>query len=205
VPGFRFSLEKPNWVEVSVVTFPDMKERMPEWTPGSKAVPQPEAEVPKIEKTELPVPETTLGIPVEPADPELPDFVEREDNFFTRAEFRKVIPGRKEKKGVLEGEGQDKTMVITGPVSKRKLIRRVDPKYPAWAEEKGIEGEAELKFWVSPEGMVTSVELARTSGYPDFDSRAMAAVKKYLFAPLSKGEEQEVQWGKITIKYTFLK
>jgi protein TonB len=202
VPGIWFSLEKPSWVEVSVITFPDMKQRMPEWTSGRKVIPQPSAEAPDIQKSNLPAARSPIGIPVESASLELPDFVPKQDYFPVMEEFEKVIPGREESRGLMEGEGEEKVMTITGPVSRRKLIRKVYPKYPSWAEEKGVEGEVDLKFWVSPEGMVTSVELIRTSGYPDLDSKAMEAIKKYLFSPLGKEEDQEEQWGTITIKYT---
>ncbi|MFW6134102.1 MAG: TonB family protein [Elusimicrobiota bacterium] len=203
MPGFEFSTEKPNWVEVSVVTFPEFKQRTPDWAQGRRITPKPSKKTPVEEKAEQPVPvkEAISGIPVES---EMPDIEEEE--FKQDIEFNtpieKTVPGRKESEGITEGEGEDKEMFITGPVSKRKVLRRVYPRYPKWAEEQGVEGKVQLKFWVSPEGMVTSVELERTSGYPDLDSRAMEAVKKYLFSPLESEEEQEKQWGTITIKYT---
>ncbi len=160
---------------------------------------------PEIDKSELPFPveESDIGIPVERESEELPESaLKRDFEQIVEEKFEKIIPGRKDRKGIVEGLGEDSDLIISGPVSKRVVIRPVKPKYPAWAEDKGVEGEVELKFWVAPEGMVTSVELTRTSGYPDFDSRAMEALKKWLFSPLGKNEEQKAQWGTITIKYS---
>ncbi len=205
VPGFKFAQIQTDWIEVSVVTFPNMKDMTPDWQPGKRAIPQPSKKIPEIDKSEFPFPveESDIGIPVEREIPQLPESaLKRDFEQIVEEKFEKIVPGRKDRKGIVEGLGEDSDLIISGPVSKRVIIRPVKPKYPAWAEEKGVEGEVELKFWVAPEGMVTSVELTRTSGYPDFDSRAMEALKKWLFSPLGKNEEQKAQWGTITIKYS---
>lgn len=203
VPGVWFTWEKPSWVEVSLVTFPDMKEKIPDWTAGRKIIPEPALDIPEIIKNELPLPveKTSIGIPVEPAKPKISDNEYRR-KVSVNEDFEKSVPGKKERAGRLEGPGTDDNMVIAGPVVVREVLRRVKPKYPDWAQKKGIDGEVELKFWVSPEGFVTYVEMERTSGHPELDSRAMEALKRYLFSPLGKDEEQKTQWGKITIKYT---
>jgi TonB family protein len=202
-PGLNFDQEKPIWVEVSVIKAPDIKERIPRWQKGEKAVREPTKEIRKAKKIDLPVPieERMSGVPVEAEMPEMPDTMEFED-FDPLDDIDKIVPENIGKEGVAQEMGTDDNLVIAGPVMTRKLIREILPKYPVWAEEKGIEGRVELKFWVSPEGMVTSVELVKTSGYPDLDSRAIEALKKYIFAPLGKDESQEEQWGTIAIKYT---
>lgn len=204
LPDFKFTQIQTDWVEVSMVTFPDIKDRLPDWQPGKKAVPKPSRELSDIQKARLPLPlkEEKIGIPVRSESPQMPEFTEDRAYNLETTEFKKVSPGRRDRKGLDHEIGKDDTMLISGPVTRRKLIRKVFPKYPVWAEEKGVEGEVDLKFWVSPEGMVSSVELIKTSGYPDLDSRAMEALKKYLFSPLGKDEEQKDQWGTITIKYT---
>jgi len=204
LPGFKFAEKRPDWVEVSVAAFPDIKERMPDWSPGRKTVPEPAAKQVKAERDMLPLPveEAETGIEVKSTEPDFPEITRDTREVFDMSDVEKVMPGREDSKGLLEELGTEEAMSITGPVSRRTLIRSVMPRYPAWAEEKGVEGKVELKFWVSPDGMVTSVELVSTSGYPDLDSRAMEAVKKYLFSPLGKDEEKEEQWGTITIKYT---
>ncbi|MFC2061648.1 energy transducer TonB [Elusimicrobiota bacterium] len=203
VPDLWFSLKRPSWVEVSVITFPDIKKSIPDWRPGKEVKPEPAAKIPEINKDELPVPleSETIGMPVRSDMPDFTDIQSKMD-IPVKENYKKIIPGRKKRKGILEGEGEDSVKAISGPISTRDLLREVRPKYPAWAEEKGIEGEVKLKFWVSPEGFVTSVELEKTSGYPDLDSRAIEAIKKYLFSPLGKKEEQKEQWGEITVKYT---
>ncbi len=204
LPGFRFAQIQTDWIEVSMVTFPDFKDRLPDWRPGRRIIPKPAKKNLEIDKSLLPIPseDSDIGIPIQTKNPSMPDITEDREIKKLEEEFEKIVPGRREKKGVSEETGEESNMVISGPVTKRKLIRKIYPKYPVWAEEKGVEGEVELKFWVSPEGMVSSVALAKTSGYPDLDSRAMEALKKYLFSPLGKNEEQKSQWGTITIKYT---
>jgi len=203
VPGFWLVLKNPQWVEVSVVTFPDQVEKTPDWYVGKKAVPEPSAEIPTIRKDKpaVPVKDWETGIPVEKEAPEKPEII-KEDFTPLEKEREKTIPGRIERKGKFEGLGKDEELLISGPIARRTVIRRVYPKYPTWAEEKGIEGDVMLKFWVLSEGNVSRVELVQTSGYPDLDSRAIEALKKYIFSPLGKDEKQEEQWGTITIKYT---
>ena len=106
-------------------------------------------------------------------------------------EIDKIVPENIGKEGAAEEMGKDDNPVISGPIIRRKVIRTSEPVFPSWAERVGAEGEVELRFWVSPEGMVTSVEVVKTSGYPDFDSKAINALKKYLFSPLGKDEKQE--------------
>ena len=204
VPGFKFKAERTDWIEVSVVIFPDIRERKPDWMAGRRALPEPSLRVPEVGKIKSPIPvdKAVHGVAVEPLDPKLPDFVEIKYDVPLDHHIEKSIPGREERKGILDEEGFEDELVISGPVSRRNLLRKIIPEYPQWAEDKGVEGEVRLKFWVSPDGTVASVEMETTSGYPDLDSRAMRAVRKYLFSPLGKDEEQEMQWGTITIRYT---
>lgn len=202
-PGFWFINKSMKWVEVSVIAYPSLEKSIPKWHSDKKLKQEPRGEHSKEKKTDLPVPNDRIDIGEEIIK-EVPDIdtlnTEREYDF--EESFEKIIPGRKDSEAKSEHIGEDNNFIISGPVTKRKLIRKVYPKYPAWAEEIGLEGEANLKFWVSSGGMVTIVELTRTSGYPDLDSRAIEAVKKYLFSPMGKAEKQEDQWGTITIKYT---
>jgi len=204
ISGFSLVQIETDWIEVSIIAFPDLKESIPDWETGKRIEPEPSKEVYDALKNELPAPvrDTEMGIPVEAESPEMPEIREEYQFVPSLDEFEKIMPGRKERRGETAEPGRDDNLVISGPVTRRQLIRKVYPKYPAWAEEKGIEGKVDLKFWVSAEGMVMSVEIIKTSGYPDLDSRAMEALKKYLFSPLGKEEEQQSQWGTITIKYT---
>ncbi len=205
VPGLRIQEHETEWVEVSLEAFPDEVERAPDYRPGDEAVPEPSAERPQPDRAELPVPseEYEVGVPVRDIDEETPEMEEERD--LTPVRERPVadrrVPGRQERTGITEEEGEEEAGEVTGPVAQRELIERVTPQYPEWAEEAGITGEVRLRFWVSPEGRVTRVELLTTSGYPDFDSRAVEALRQYRFSELPEDEPQETQWGTITILY----
>ena len=86
-----------------------------------------------------------------------------------------------------------------GPVGRRLVVERVLPGYPEWARRKGIETEAVLKFWVSPNGKVKSVEVTRFSGVPEFDQLAENALYKWKFEPLNPQGPQVDEWGVISM------
>lgn len=202
--GIKFEADRPSWVEVSFVTFPDPVEREPDAAPGDPETPVPATPPPSPDRTPAPLdlPESLPGVPVDTSEPSAPPIeADRRAPVFVR-EVDITRPGRPERVGRLEQPGDDPGEVITGPVARRSILRKPEPdSYPAWAEEAGIEGEVVIRFWVTPEGNVSNVILDTTSGYPDFDSRAMEAVKKYLFSPLSSDQDPEDQWGRITVRY----
>jgi TonB family protein len=89
---------------------------------------------------------------------------------------------------------------IKGPAGGRRILRSVEPSYPAWAEASGVKGEVELKFWVSPAGEVSEVEVWKTSGWSGFDNSASQALRQWRFEPI---EEKERQWGIIFFVFEF--
>ena len=89
---------------------------------------------------------------------------------------------------------------IKGPAGGRGILRSVEPSYPAWAEASGVKGEVELKFWVTPAGEVSEVELHKTSGWSGFDNSASQALRQWRFEPI---EEKERQWGIISFVFEF--
>ncbi|MFQ5867833.1 MAG: TonB family protein [bacterium] len=161
------------------------------WTPGEGeplAIPGPET---KITLTEVLAPEPELGEKI--------SMLPGEDRF--TLEGVKISPGLPDKGGIFVGKGEARDFAITGPVSRRGIVRRVYPQYPRWAEEAGVSGEVRLKFWVLPDGLVNRVEVTQTAGYPDLDQIASQAMKKWLFESLSPQEKQIVQWGTITLRF----
>lgn len=106
------------------------------------------------------------------------------------------------KKGISyggEGEGEGQVGVrIRGPVGERKIERPPELSYPAWAEEQGAEGEPEIRFRVSPDGIVIGAEIERTSGWPGLDEYAYQVLMKVKFGSI-KGEE--IQWSVAIFKF----
>ena len=90
---------------------------------------------------------------------------------------------------------------LAGEVSNRGLIDYTTPEYPEWAKHDGVEVSVELFFTVLPNGRVKeNVLIERTSGYDDFDRRALSALAAWRFESLGTGAAGE-QWGRIEFKY----
>lgn len=73
------------------------------------------------------------------------------------------------------------------------------PRYPAWAEEQGIEAAVTVALGVYADGSIdeSSVYVESTSGYTELDNLAMQAAKEFFFAPLAANKKQVVQYGSI--------
>lgn len=94
------------------------------------------------------------------------------------------------------------TVELSGPLKDRKIIASYMPKYPAWMEEKMIEANVSIKFFVSPSGFVKDkMTVETTSGYPELDKIVMEVLKQWQFEPLSKDVLQEDQWGIVTFRF----
>jgi protein TonB len=57
------------------------------------------------------------------------------------------------------------------------------PDYPGEAKENGRQGMVMLDVLVSAEGRPVKVALARSSGTPELDQAALAAVRQWTFRP----------------------
>ncbi len=66
----------------------------------------------------------------------------------------------------------------------RKLIRRRIPEFPAVLSAMGQEIEGEARISVAPSGIVTRVEITRSSGYIEIDASVEAALRDYLYSPV---------------------
>ena len=64
----------------------------------------------------------------------------------------------------------------------RKLVRRRNPEFPALLSAIGQEVEGEARITVAPSGIVTRVEITRSSGYIEIDASVEAALRDYLFS-----------------------
>jgi hypothetical protein len=64
----------------------------------------------------------------------------------------------------------------------RRLIRKRTPEFPAVLSAMGQEIEGEARISVAPSGIVTRVEITRSSGYIEIDASMEAALRDYLFS-----------------------
>jgi TonB family protein len=90
---------------------------------------------------------------------------------------------------------------LVGPVADRPVIKYETPVYPEWAKRDGVEGSVTLYFIVRPNGWVKeNVLVQKTSGFQDFDQKALIALMNWRFQPLESGTTGE-QWGSITFHF----
>lgn len=61
------------------------------------------------------------------------------------------------------------------------------PKYPQYARRRGAKGRVVLAVQVGADGRAKSVLLRLSSGHADLDAAAIAAVRRWRFAPASRG------------------
>jgi TonB family protein len=87
---------------------------------------------------------------------------------------------------------------IRGPLATRKILER--PRPPQVKVR--MEGEIELIFWVSPEGMVDRV-VPTIKGDAELERIAIQYLRQWRFVPLSKDQPQVEQWGTIPMKFKF--
>jgi TonB family protein len=91
---------------------------------------------------------------------------------------------------------------LVGPVADRAVLNYSTPEYPDWAKRDGVEGSVTLYFFVLPDGRVKeNVLVERTSGFSDFDTRAVEALLEWKFVALPAGPASNEQWGRITFNY----
>jgi TonB family protein len=91
---------------------------------------------------------------------------------------------------------------LVGPVADRAVTHYRVPDYPDWAKRDGTEGSVTLYFFVLPDGRVKeNVLVERTSGFSDFDERAVAALLEWKFVALRASPATNEQWGRITFNY----
>jgi len=75
------------------------------------------------------------------------------------------------------------------------------PRYPSAARRRGIEGKVLLAVSVSPDGLVKSVAVKKSSGARILDRAAQSTVRQWRFAPATRGGAPVP--GKIEIPVTF--
>jgi TonB family protein len=87
----------------------------------------------------------------------------------------------------------------TTGVQRGILIHRVEPVYPAEAEQQGLQGAVKLRVTVAPDGAVRFVQLI--SGPGDLAQAAIDAVQQWRFSPtLLNGKAAEAT-GNVTISF----
>ena len=92
-----------------------------------------------------------------------------------------------------EGEGETLTPAAEGPegitfrgLGTRKPERAPQPSFPEEMELRGVEGQGEVKIYVSSKGQVLDVDIVRTSGWHAFDKEIRSTLLKWRFTPIDE-------------------
>jgi protein TonB len=89
------------------------------------------------------------------------------------------------------------------PIEPPQLMSAETPfEYPIslWDEE--VEGETRLMIHVTALGQVDSAYVKESSGYPAFDSAAVAGAGNLRFTPGRQGEKRVDRWVVLPVKFT---
>ena len=86
---------------------------------------------------------------------------------------------------------------ISGGLSSRRY-KSIDWKFPAKLPE---ETELAVEITVQANGVIKSVKLLRTSGYPELDRSALAQARKLQFDPLPADAASEETTGVLLFKF----
>jgi protein TonB len=81
------------------------------------------------------------------------------------------------------GSGLKSGGIEKSGVQPPKILQRIDPVYPEQARRQGWEGRVVVRLEVLPSGVVGSVSVERSSGYPLLDETAVQAVREWRFVP----------------------
>src|SRR6185369_3197393 len=69
----------------------------------------------------------------------------------------------------------------------RQLPGNQAPQYPMQARLEKRQGQLELLYRVTKDGGVADISVAKSSGFKDLDSAALAAIAKFKFVPGQEG------------------
>lgn len=90
---------------------------------------------------------------------------------------------------------------VPATVSGVHVLRGDRPFYPAALRRAGKEGSVAVRVRVGAAGRAELVEVAESSGFAAFDSAALEAVKRWIFAPAQTASGPISSW--VTFKVTF--
>lgn len=99
-------------------------------------------------------------------------------------------------------------LLLAGCVGEEALVRP-EPlygpdgiEYPVALWDAGVEGETTLRVRVTDTGVVDSIEVAGTSGYPGLDSAAVVGVRALRFMPGRLSDRPARMWATLPVLFT---
>ena len=74
-------------------------------------------------------------------------------------------------------------------------------RYPVSLWRRGIEGEVLLRVHIDEGGAVDSVELSRSSGHAELDSRAVEGARQLQYHPATIGNKTVAVWAALPVRF----
>ncbi len=92
---------------------------------------------------------------------------------------------------------------MDGAVDTRRILSRVSPESPDWIATRNLDLSVTVRFQVMPDGSVKpGAAIQKTSGFPDIDVRAVKALSRWRFQPVSTKAGATEVWGRVTFRFT---
>lgn len=88
------------------------------------------------------------------------------------------------------------------PVIPPQVLSSVLPEYPRPALESGIEGLVMVQAHIGLSGAAEKVEVKTSSGNPELDQSAAAAVAQWRFSPASQNGSALASWFEVPVRFT---
>jgi|SRR5690625_110703 len=89
------------------------------------------------------------------------------------------------------------------PVELPELLDAEAPiEFPVELWDQGIEGEARVMVHVTSDGAVDTLYIEESSGYPEFDSAAIAGAENLRFRPGRRGDKRIDHWVVLPVRFT---
>ncbi|HSH76241.1 MAG TPA: energy transducer TonB [Longimicrobiales bacterium] len=82
------------------------------------------------------------------------------------------------------------------------LFGQIPIEYPLHMWDQDMEGETLLRVRVIDTGVVDSVEVLQSSGYPSFDSAAVAGARDLRFAPARMDGKRITVWAEVPVYFS---
>lgn len=82
-----------------------------------------------------------------------------------------------------------------------KRISGPDPRYPLWAQRKGLQAVITIRFLVSATGTVSHVKIHKVDGYESLAQSAQKAVSQWRFRPAHKQGRAVACWSSQKISF----
>lgn len=81
------------------------------------------------------------------------------------------------------------------------LFESAPVEFPLALWDQGAEGQTILMVHITPVGTVDSVYVHESSGYPQFDSAAVAGAQLLRFTPGKRGDRRVDMWARLPVRF----